>query len=343
MKTCQTNCYNMNKIWILKLNRQIAVILVILIFTNACEKVAEDLKDPASADTWTIYNTTTGLPGNQVRGIKQDSKNNMWFAISSYGAAKYSNKTWTYYNTSNSGILSNDITCVEEDRTGNILFGTTNGIAILSPDYTWSYFQDQNVTITVNVIKAVSDGNVWAGTHGQGFLVSDGSTINQYYSDEFQNVNDIEEDVKGNIWIGTDNGLIKWDGNNYSFFSMTNGLPDNDVTALFYDSQKRLWIGTNGGNTVSWIDDEGIIHQLSFINGNLGCYVRDIFEDRKGGIWFATWFDGLIQYDGVIPHSYKEYNGFPENDINSIGEDNDGNIWFGLYSKGLVKYTLPID
>ncbi|MCX6254015.1 MAG: hypothetical protein NTV31_05990 [Bacteroidia bacterium] len=316
--------------------------LVILIFTNACEKEVEDLKDPASADKWTLFNTTTGLPGNQVRGIKTDSKNNIWFAVSSHGAAKYSNNAWTYYNTSNSGILGNGITCIEEDRSGNIFFGTTNGLSILSTDNTWSYYRDQNVTLTVLVIKAASDGTLWLGTYGAGFLVYDGSSINQYYSDLFQNVNDIVEDAKGNMWIGTDNGLIKWDGNNFSFFSMTNGLPDNIVTSLLSDSQGRLWIGTYFGKTVSWIDNSGM-HQQSLLNGDTACEINDIWEDRKGDIWFATYESGLIKFDGVVPYSYKKYNGFPENDVLAVGEDNDGNIWFGLYSKGLVKYALPID
>jgi ligand-binding sensor domain-containing protein len=114
------------------------------------------------------------------------------------------------------------------------------------------------------------------------------------------------------------------------------------VQALFFDSQQRLWIGPNGGQTVSWIDKAGIMHQLSLMNGNVGTFVRDIYEDRKGDIWFATWLDGLICFDGVIPHSYKVYNGFYDDNINSIGQDNDGNLWFGLYYKGLVKYSLPL-
>ena len=195
---------------------------------------------------------------------------------------------------------------------------------------------------TVIVIKAASDGNVWVGTYGQGFLVYDGSSINQYYSDQFQNVNDIEEDSKGNIWLGTDNGLIKWDGKSYSLTTMANGLPDNIVTSLLSDSKGRLWVGTYYGKTASWIDNNGI-HQQSLLNGNTACEINDIWEDRKGDIWFATFNSGLIRFDGVVSYAFKKYNGFPEDNVISIGEDYDGNLWFGLYSKGLIKYTLPID
>jgi len=51
-------------------------------------------------------------------------------------------------------------------------------------------------------------------------------------------VNDIEYDSKGNIWIGTDNGLIKWDGSTFSVLDSSDGLPDDIVTAVYSDSRK---------------------------------------------------------------------------------------------------------
>lgn len=331
----------MCKIWRINSFWKIAVILAFLIFTSACEKAADDLKDTESADSWTLFNTSTGLPANQIRGIKGDSKNNIWFAISSNGAAKFSNNIWTFYKTSNSQILSNGITCIEEDASGNIIFGTTNGLSKLSPANVWSSYRHPSVTMPVVSIKATKSGIIWIGTSGQGFFKSEGTGYTQYYNSLYKNVNDIEEDSKGNIWLGTDNGLIKWDGKSYSYITKANGLPDNMVTSLRSDSKERLWIGTYFGKTVSWIDKTGM-HQLSLLNGNIACEINDIWEDRKGDIWFATYESGLIRFNGVVSRAYKKYNGLPEDDFISIGEDSDGNVWVGLYSKGVIKYTLPI-
>jgi len=63
------------------LSRKIPII-AILIFLVSCEKIEKDLKDPAESDKWTLYNTATGLTGNQVRGTFCDSKGDMWFAVS---------------------------------------------------------------------------------------------------------------------------------------------------------------------------------------------------------------------------------------------------------------------
>jgi ligand-binding sensor domain-containing protein len=84
------------------------------------------------------------------------------------------------------------------------------------------------------------------------------------------------------------------------------------------------------------------MHQLNLMAGADSVNIRDIFEDRAGNVWFATGRNGLIKYDGVLPYSFKEFNGFPEDKVNCIAEDKDGNLWFGLESKGVVKYSLPI-
>jgi len=323
------------------LNNTYRLILFLLVTLTACEKAPDDLKDPATTDKWTLYNTGTGLPGNQVRGTFCDSKGNMWFAVTYNGAAKFADNTWTYYNTSNSGILSNNATCIGEDSAGNILIGTTNGVSILTSSGTWSYFRDSNTALYITCFKTDKDDNIWTGTYGQGILIFDGNDIGQIYYDEYKDVNDIETDSKGNVWVATENGILKWDGSRLSVMGTSDGLPDDVVTALYSDSRNRLWIGTYFGRTVSWIDSQGI-HQLSLFNDRI-VEINDICEDAAGNIWFATYTSGLIKYNNAVPYSYKKYNGFPEDDVMASARDNDGNVWFGLYSKGLSRYSLPLN
>lgn len=323
-------------------NKSLIIILLLLCLFVSCEKLPDNLKDQSAAGKWTVYSTSTGLPGNQVRGTFCDSKGNMWFAVSSNGAAKYSSGTWTFFKTSNSGILSNGITCISEDNYGNILFGTSNGVSILEKNNTWSYWRHPTLTTFITCIKTGKDDIIWFGTSNQGFFVYDGSQVVQIYFEAYKTVNDIEEDSKGNIWIGTDNGLIKYDGNRFTVLTMTDGLPDNIVTALLSDSHNRLWIGTYYGKTVSWLDNHGI-HQQSLFTGNLALQMNDICEDPQGNIWFSTYSSGIIKFDGVVPFAYKKFNGLPEDDIIASSADNDGNLWFGLYSKGLLRYSLPVN
>ena len=321
----------------------VAVLIIIQVSLTTCEKPEYDLLDPSTAGTWTLYTMSTGLPSDQVRAIELDTQDNMWVAFSGGGVGKYANGTWTYYNTSNSPLVSNAVSALEPTPDGGMIIGTYFGISIISASGDWSSFIDPYVTsMRINAIKVASDGWIWLGTQNLGFYVIIESEYLNIYAEGFENVNAIEEDVSGNIYLGTDNGLLKFDGSGYSYYSYLDGLPENDVVSLYYDSRRRLWIGTNGGDKVAWLDSNGI-HQLSLMNGTSGTFVRDIFEDIKGDLWFGTWWDGLIQYDGELSHSYKEYNGFTEDDVNALGEDAEGNLWIGLYSKGLVKYILPLE
>jgi ligand-binding sensor domain-containing protein len=329
---------------VLKHRCNTAVILVSLMLFIACERNAYQLLDPASAGEWTLYTTADGLPSNQVRYIKLDSKNNLWFTFPGYGIAKFDNESWTYYRTGATPLLNDGVICLAEASDGRIIFGTSDGLSILGNNNVWSSYIDPVTSMFVNTIKIGSNGWIWVGTQDQGFYLNknDGLGFIKNLTALYKNVNIIEEGFEGNIFLGTDNGIIRWDGTNYSYLTTVNGLPHNKVTSIRLDTKERLWIGTDGGKTVSWIDRNGM-HQLNLMTGSDSLFVKDILEDRKGDLWFATYNNGLIRYDGIVPHVIKVFDGTLENKVNCIEQDKDGNLWFGLNSKGVVKYTLPID
>lgn len=316
--------------------------LMFLMLLNACERNKYDLLDPATAGKTTLYTTSDGLPGNEVKDIKLDGKGNLWFTFPGYGTAMLNDTGWTFYTAGPAQLLSNAVTVLGITSNGNIVIGTSDGLSILSATSVWSSYIDPSASMYVNAIKVASNGWVWVGTQNQGFYVNTGSGFLKSPNDKNSNINAIEEGKNGNIYLGTDSGIIKWDGSGYSYIKLSAGLPANRVTSIRFDSRQRLWIGTDGGKTAAWLDDSGI-HQLNLMAGADSLTIKDIHEDRKGDIWFATSANGLILYDGIVPYSFKEYNGFPENNINCIGEDKNGNLWFGLASKGLVRYTLPLD
>ena len=194
----------------------------------------------------------------------------------------------------------------------------------------------------INCIRVTSGGHLYVGTPDRGLYIDTGSGFTRLDEASFPNVRAIEEDNNNNVYVGTENGIRKWNGTSWTHITTASGLPSNKVTALRADRNNRLWVGTADGQKVAYIDPAGI-RQISLMAGATGTHITDIYEDRRGHVWFATSGKGLIMYDGVIPNSYKVYNGFFEDDVTSIGEDEEGNLWFGLRSKGLVRYTLPLN
>lgn len=72
------------------------------------------------------------------------------------------------------------------------------------------------------------------------YKIEDGLLCNKVYV--------IAQDNKGFIWISTDNGICRFDGQSFKRFSTTNGLPDNDLYSMDIDSKDRVWLSTFNKN-----------------------------------------------------------------------------------------------
>ncbi|MEN9867280.1 MAG: hypothetical protein RL748_2870, partial [Pseudomonadota bacterium] len=108
----------------------------------------------------------------------------------------------------------------------------------------------------------------------------------------------LAQDGEGFIWVGTQDGLARWDGyrfHNYQPRSQDrNSLPGNLVFALHTDSKGRVWVGTASSGLARY---ERSIDGFVRINGISQASVFAIEDDGAGGIWAGTWGGGLNHVD----------------------------------------------
>lgn len=69
----------------------------------------------------------------------------------------------------------------------------------------------------------------------------------------------------------------------------------------------------------------------------VGTYIRSIFQDSKGNLWFGTINEGVVKYDEKTLTYFSNPDGFINTSVFAINEDKSGNLWFGT-DQGVYKY-----
>jgi len=218
----------------------------------------------------------------------------------------------------------------------------------------------------VLTILQESEGTFWIGTEFGGMYQmtcheeSSTPTFIRYrhdpedaYSLSDNNVRSLCEDRNGNLWVGTYNGLNRFDKKNKRFARYQNDPQDpqsiscNSIQFIYEDKKGVLWIATYGGGLNKLVYDslktrqtftrfQNVPGDTSSIAHNV---VLSICEDREGNLWIGT----DVALNKFNPKSEKftlngEKDGFPLDYIYGVLADDDRNIWFST-NQGLWKFN----
>lgn len=143
-------------------------------------------------------------------------------------------------------------------------------------------------------IEVDSKGNKWFASHSAGLAVLRPDSGISYLTKEgifpARDINDISEDERGNIWIGTSgSGVFEYDGRNFTHFSNEEGLLTNYTNSVMSDRNNHIWIShrtglsrlDEGTNAISTIQEKDGLIVTEFIQNS-------IFRDQDHNIWLGN-------------------------------------------------------
>ena len=143
---------------------------------------------------------------------------------------------------------------------------------------------------------------------------------------EEYNIKVIYQDPKGWIWFGTDRGLFRFDGINYSRFTISEGLVDDQITALNSTTHdEKLWIGHKNGKITIYDGNKFSHFTPEESLGNVE--ITDIASDSTGVVWYSTLGEGLYKYDGRYLTNLNTDDGISDNYVYDIEIDKKGTLW----------------
>ncbi|MFN8288288.1 MAG: two-component regulator propeller domain-containing protein [Chitinophagales bacterium] len=146
----------------------------------------------------------------------------------------------------------------------------------------------------------------------------------------------LAKDAQGNVWIGTDNGVAKFDGNTFTVIDSSNSdLPVNQIRSIAFDTSNHLWVGTLQAG-VAVFDGSNWINYTSQNSALPDDQVRTIAFDTAGDAWLGT-TGGVVHISSEGWEVYGMFNSpLASNNINHIFVQ-DATIWVGTVNGGLSR------
>ncbi len=302
-----------------------------------------------SSGAFLSYANYEGFKNNNVFAILSSRDTAIWISVYGLGIFKLKNKELTKY-AEEDGLKSNYARIIFQDSKGRIWIGTNKGLNLYENKKIASVNIPKLEGLNIRSICEDKQGNLFFGTNGSGLFRYDGK-ITEEFNDRNSElthlyIHSLFCDKKGTVWIGTGNGVHKYENGSLSNFKLSSGICNSYIGSITQDLNGHLWFGTD--RCLTRFNGEEF-HSFSEKDGLSSGTIYLLTTDDNGNIWVGT-NKGL---DKLTPTArgeigkiinYGQTEGFKGVECNSrsVARDPMGNLWFGTVN-GVFQYVPSND
>jgi signal transduction histidine kinase/ligand-binding sensor domain-containing protein/CheY-like chemotaxis protein len=297
-----------------------------------------------SDGTWRHFAKENGLACDAVRSVFEDREHNLWVGTDGGGLQQFRKRIFRNWGTE-LGLPGRVVNSVAADKDGGIYVATHgHGVARLEKG---RFSQPLPISPAglippfVNTLLVDRKGRLWVGTLGDGLLLVEGGRPRKIPAEELgvqpgdMHVFSLFEDSHGRVWIGTDRGLVRYDGA-YKTYRLPVVTQLHSIQCIAEDRRTGdIWAGYHTGGLYR------VVHEhLRLVGGGdqlrQNERVSSLYADDTGNLWIGTSDNGLICRAGSRFVHVTEAQGLPSRNLGAILEDGSGFFWIAS-SRGIIR------
>ncbi|HEY5999526.1 MAG TPA: two-component regulator propeller domain-containing protein [bacterium] len=290
-----------------------------------------------------------------VAALAEDGEGRLWVGTAA-GAGYSDGYEWHWFDA-RSGLPADEVLALAADGNGSIWVGTARGLARF--DASWSRppaARRDGISLRAPLHRA-RDGSLYIAADA-GFVVQRDGAFEIVGPRERLDarVRCLAEDAAGDLWVGTDQGLVRFDGRvreqhvpevrtdyvEQPWGAVTaqrsvvcdryRGLTGAEVTALAADADGGMWVGTDGGLSYLRGGEWTCLEGTQALPGHP---VTALLVDPRGVLWVGT-ADGLWERAEGGWRRHDAASGLAANAVTALLADRAGRIWVGT-ERGLCR------
>jgi ligand-binding sensor domain-containing protein/signal transduction histidine kinase len=233
------------------------------------------------------HTNSAALPAGPVLDLMIDAEGNLWIRPQSRNMLRYRDGTFQDVMPDLDSARSG-VTAMCRGTKGEALFDVlATGTFIYSGGRFSKLISAAELpNILIISMAQTGDGKVWMGTRDAGlFYMSEGqmSAFTKELPD--RKINSLLAIDDRELWIGTDNGVVRWNGGESAITGVSDALNRIQALSMTRDRESNIWIGT--GNGLLRLNASGVCSLEEGHHGSTGA-VNATFEDREGNLWIGS-------------------------------------------------------